>query len=135
MSLALALEAQMVGDDPADGDLDAATQQSIQELLAELPADIRSELNLGQIDVHDPAFLNGLTDHLARLTLANPRIGRKLLGKFTRLRKSIRGTVREVDPEIPTSDTIWRKERHVGRNEPCPCGSGRKYKQCCLRMG
>ncbi len=22
--------------------------------------------------------------------------------------------------------------RHVGRNEPCPCGSGRKYKHCCL---
>jgi hypothetical protein len=21
----------------------------------------------------------------------------------------------------------------VGRNEPCPCGSGRKYKDCCLR--
>ena len=20
----------------------------------------------------------------------------------------------------------------VGRNDPCPCGSGRKYKQCCL---
>jgi hypothetical protein len=20
----------------------------------------------------------------------------------------------------------------IGRNEPCPCGSGRKYKQCCL---
>ena len=20
----------------------------------------------------------------------------------------------------------------VGRNEPCPCGSGKKYKQCCL---
>ncbi len=23
----------------------------------------------------------------------------------------------------------------VGRNQPCPCGSGRKYKQCCLRRG
>jgi hypothetical protein len=22
--------------------------------------------------------------------------------------------------------------RRVGRNEPCPCGSGRKYKHCCL---
>ena len=22
----------------------------------------------------------------------------------------------------------------VGRNDPCPCGSGRKYKQCCLRL-
>jgi len=23
-----------------------------------------------------------------------------------------------------------RNERKVGRNEPCPCGSGKKYKQC-----
>ena len=21
----------------------------------------------------------------------------------------------------------------IGRNEPCPCGSGKKYKKCCLR--
>src|SRR6056297_42933 len=21
---------------------------------------------------------------------------------------------------------------HIGRNEPCPCGSGKKYKKCCL---
>ena len=21
----------------------------------------------------------------------------------------------------------------IGRNDPCPCGSGKKYKQCCLR--
>jgi preprotein translocase subunit SecA len=24
-----------------------------------------------------------------------------------------------------------RQERKVGRNEPCPCGSGKKFKQCC----
>lgn len=23
-------------------------------------------------------------------------------------------------------------KRHIGRNEPCPCGSGLKYKKCCL---
>lgn len=23
----------------------------------------------------------------------------------------------------------------IGRNDPCPCGSGRKYKHCCLRKG
>ncbi|WP_407637202.1 SEC-C metal-binding domain-containing protein [Candidatus Nitrososphaera gargensis] len=22
----------------------------------------------------------------------------------------------------------------VGRNDPCPCGSGRKFKKCCLKM-
>jgi preprotein translocase subunit SecA len=26
--------------------------------------------------------------------------------------------------------TFVRGERKVGRNEPCPCGSGKKYKQC-----
>ena len=28
-----------------------------------------------------------------------------------------------------------RDDRKVGRNEPCPCGSGKKYKQCCGRAG
>jgi SEC-C motif-containing protein len=27
--------------------------------------------------------------------------------------------------------TIVRESPKVGRNDPCPCGSGRKYKQCC----
>ncbi|MBN2497937.1 MAG: preprotein translocase subunit SecA [Deltaproteobacteria bacterium] len=29
--------------------------------------------------------------------------------------------------------TIKRDGRKVGRNDPCPCGSGKKYKHCCLR--
>ncbi len=28
--------------------------------------------------------------------------------------------------------TFRREEGKVGRNDPCPCGSGRKYKQCCM---
>ena len=27
--------------------------------------------------------------------------------------------------------TTIRKEKKVGRNDPCPCGSGKKYKKCC----
>ena len=30
--------------------------------------------------------------------------------------------------------TRVRKEPKVGRNDPCPCGSGKKYKQCCGRL-
>jgi uncharacterized protein len=29
------------------------------------------------------------------------------------------------------AQTVRRTSAKVGRNEPCPCGSGRKYKQCC----
>ena len=29
--------------------------------------------------------------------------------------------------------TVQREEPKSGRNDPCPCGSGKKYKQCCGR--
>lgn len=28
-------------------------------------------------------------------------------------------------------ETFKREQPKVGRNEPCPCGSGKKYKKCC----
>ena len=31
------------------------------------------------------------------------------------------------------AETIRNREEKVGRNDPCPCGSGKKYKVCCLR--
>ena len=34
----------------------------------------------------------------------------------------------EGEPEKP----IANPTRNVGRNDPCPCGSGKKYKKCCL---
>lgn len=30
-------------------------------------------------------------------------------------------------------ETVRRKGKKVGRNDPCPCGSGKKYKACCGR--
>ena len=34
--------------------------------------------------------------------------------------------------DIPSSQPVHRSEPRVGRNDPCPCGSGKKYKKCCL---
>ncbi|MCL2708963.1 MAG: preprotein translocase subunit SecA, partial [Defluviitaleaceae bacterium] len=34
--------------------------------------------------------------------------------------------------ETATKKPAVRKSAKVGRNDPCPCGSGKKYKQCCL---
>ena len=25
--------------------------------------------------------------------------------------------------------------KDIGRNDPCPCGSGKKYKNCCMKVG
>lgn len=32
----------------------------------------------------------------------------------------------------PTETQLRRRPPKVGRNEPCPCGSGKKFKRCCL---
>ncbi|MCF6101284.1 SEC-C metal-binding domain-containing protein [Mesorhizobium muleiense] len=50
----------------------------------------------------------------------------------------------EEDLQSPLPEQTWLDElksltapvtnpwRHVGRNDPCPCGSGKKAKKCCL---
>jgi L-rhamnose mutarotase len=36
------------------------------------------------------------------------------------------------DLPLKESKTVARKKPKIGRNDPCPCGSGKKYKKCCL---
>jgi SEC-C motif-containing protein len=120
---------------PAASSHDAETKRAIRELLDVLPKDVLDELNTGAIDLKDPAFLDGLMDHVSRLSLASPRMGQRILGKIIRLKKLIARSLRESDPGVPVSSTVTRSGARISRNDACPCGSGRKYKQCCLRKG
>ncbi len=36
-----------------------------------------------------------------------------------------------VEGSMVTTDTQVRESPKIGRNESCPCGSGKKYKKCC----
>jgi len=51
-------------------------------------------------------------------------------------RNQLAGRLREQHAALPGesgdlgSRTVIREGRKVGRNEPCPCGSGKKYKKC-----
>jgi hypothetical protein len=39
----------------------------------------------------------------------------------------------EVGRLVPAwNEPAINARRDVGRNDPCPCGSGKKYKKCCL---
>ena len=38
-----------------------------------------------------------------------------------------------VDGERPKKKPQVREVPKVGRNDPCPCGSGKKYKKCCAK--
>ena len=41
--------------------------------------------------------------------------------------EDISDIIRLQDPPPPAE-----KKEKIGRNEPCPCGSGKKHKKCCL---
>ncbi len=43
---------------------------------------------------------------------------------------AIDGTQSDRKPE-----PIRNRQQRVGRNSPCPCGSGKKFKNCCMRKG
>lgn len=48
--------------------------------------------------------------------------------------KEVAELMREYEEEQERAATpVVNQEPKVGRNDPCPCGSGKKYKQCCLR--
>jgi uncharacterized protein YecA (UPF0149 family) len=38
----------------------------------------------------------------------------------------------EVAPHVEEAPSMPVRRKKIGRNEPCPCGSGKKYKKCCL---
>ena len=33
--------------------------------------------------------------------------------------------------ETPKTEPIHKDKKEIGRNDSCPCGSGKKYKKCC----
>lgn len=46
--------------------------------------------------------------------------------------KSITDMMERVYDEETSSPPFVKDEPKVGRNDPCPCGSGKKYKKCCI---
>ena len=44
----------------------------------------------------------------------------------------------KAKPSVPLASRlnlapVSEQKRRVGRNETCPCGSGKKFKHCCMR--
>jgi hypothetical protein len=43
-------------------------------------------------------------------------------------------TITLLPEEFSPSESAVNPYRNVGRNDPCPCGSGKKFKKCCLEF-
>jgi preprotein translocase subunit SecA len=105
------------------------------EMFVELMGNIKNEVlnNLFRSTSNLMAFekfLANLPAHLLRQTQAQPS------GMAEGVKPPAAPAVANGNPAAPEEKigiTLHREAPKAGRNDPCPCGSGKKYKNCCGR--
>ena len=89
------------------------------QLLVRISQEIVSFLNKGRIPVAEES----------QQQVREAQLPQSDAKKLTTGRQEMAGGGRQVAPGGKGSQPI-RVEKKVGRNDPCPCGSGKKYKNC-----
>ena len=92
-----------------------------------------------RVEQFDPEFLSYLGLALAARPGPDDPPGGRLAARRRRRRRA--GFARQQEAAIAASQQSTEKKREpvrnvgkkVGRNDPCPCGSGKKFKACCMR--
>jgi hypothetical protein len=96
-------------------------------------SDFEADLKL---TLDDPERMAGLADkRLTPFTGAIEELSRWASFSEDRTRnESWRDEPRPAEPQLewPLPGSARNPLRSVGRNDPCPCGSGKKFKKCCL---
>jgi len=85
------------------------------QLLVRISEEIVTFLNIGRLPIAEETELKE-----AKLPESDAK-------KLQTGRQEMRG--RQMAPGKPANEP-FRAEKKVGRNDPCPCGSGKKYKNC-----
>lgn len=116
----------------ADALLEVATGRAAAgpHHLAAIAAEVAGEVD--DAAQHLRAALAADEEHLSSAAvLSLHALMRGDLDQATRLRRRLD---EPDDPQLAWLEAVRPKAASgVGRNEPCPCGSGKRFKQCCLR--
>lgn len=79
------------------------------------------------VEAGGPNDLTGRVEFRARYEINGEEVEHHELADFRRED----GRWYFVDGHPPKAEPFRREGEKVGPNQPCPCGSGRKYKKCC----
>ena len=93
-----------------------------KQMLASVNKDVISFLFKGSLPTQQPENIHEarpkLRQDMSKLKVSKPELAQVMSGVLT-----------DDSPEIQKLQPI-RVENKIGRNDPCPCGSGKKYKNC-----
>jgi len=84
-------------------------------------------LEVRRVEGGGPADTEGTVEFVARFAHSGKRHAHHETGHFVRGEQG-QWTYRDG---VYAQGTVRREAPKVGRNDPCPCGSGKKFKKCC----
>jgi tetratricopeptide (TPR) repeat protein len=118
----------------------AKARQSFENAIALAPDAIEAYLMLAQMAIDRDDF----TDARRQLERGESHLDKPRMlmsaqvngGQMVHLYRHLQERLTQPDPDLSDLFThaqppVLREEK-IGRNDPCPCGSGKKYKRCCL---
>ncbi len=98
-------------------------EERLEREMESLPAVFKSKLQ-------DPTIKKRLMDIAKRMEADG--VNFKSIRQMKKWMKDHEKELREENPEAqPKVETVVHEGPRIGRNDPCPCGSGKKYKKCC----
>ncbi len=105
--------------------------------------DLKQGITLRAYGQHDPVVAykhEGYEMYQAMINAIREETVRRLMLVQLKPREEVKR--QKVAKEVSTSGTsdgtvkkqpVRNKEKKIGPNDPCPCGSGKKYKKCCMQ--
>jgi hypothetical protein len=117
-------EAYQYSDELEDQDLliEALCHQLSKEALPEISDHMKKEYTSSLVDIEQVVY-----SYYSILGVQHPEL---MDWKLAALEREIEFRNASKQGGSPQNGPIL-KENKVGRNDPCPCGSGKKYKKCC----
>jgi len=94
-----------------------------EQLIHEINSEVSSYLSMGRLDIPEPEH-GGTTLRQARKQRTDLSRVRTSRSSANPAKAAAEGVSRKPQ------ETFKRTEKKIGRNAPCPCGSGKKYKHC-----
>ena len=125
LGMGLVVNAIAVGGDSIRQEVDAFYKANADKLRAQLPEkNLRTFFDLGRQRIK--SLLRG--NYLGEFGKVDEEVEAMLT--FAERQNAEGGEDPAAAAALPP---ITRDEPKIGRNDPCPCGSGKKYKKCCGR--
>lgn len=98
-------------------------EERLKREMESLPAMFKGKLK-------DPTIKKRLIDIAKRMEADG--VNFKSIRQMKKWMKDHEEELRAENPEAaPKVETVVHEGPRIGRNDPCPCGSGKKYKKCC----